>query len=248
MNFYNFGSGSSGNCYLLDLERPGRASAKILLEAGIGYTDLLTRMSSYGLNLTDVDAALISHEHKDHAALAKTLAKRGMRVYGNARVCSSPTYECKHKMVKCVASGVYVIPFKVEHDAPDTFGYLISTEAESVLFWTDCKYIRADLSHYKPYYILAEANYDGRVIHFAMEEAERADDRGNIFRYKRLLQSHMSLMNCIKTLRTLDLTNTKAIFLIHLSERHANESYFKKTVEDSTGVQTFVCKKSGGIV
>lgn len=248
MMFYNLGSGSSGNCYLLDLERPGKPSAKILLEAGIGYTDLLTRMSSYGLKLTDVESVLISHEHKDHAALAITLAKRGMRVYGNERVCSSPSYECKHKTVKCIASGVYVVPFRVEHDAPDTFGYLISTEAESVLFWTDCKYIRADLSHYKPDYILAEANYDGQVIHFALEEAERADDRGNIFRYKRLLQSHMSLMNCVKTLGTLDLTNTKAIFLIHLSERHANESYFKKTVESSTGVQTFVCKKSGGII
>ena len=58
----------------------------------------------------------------------------------------------------------------------------------------------------------------------------------------------MSLANCIKHLERLDLTKCKAIFLMHLSDRHAQQFKFKEEVQKATGVQTFVCKKAGGMI
>lgn len=98
------------------------------------------------------------------------------------------------------------------------------------------------------YYIFLEANYDGRTIHFARKNAEERGDRGEIKRYERIIHSHMSISNAVKTLQKLDLTRCKAIILIHLSDRHANELLFKKRIQDELKTTCFVCKKSGGII
>lgn len=248
MKFINFASSSAGNCYWLELERSSGTPVKIMLEAGLQYKEIARSATKCGLKLSELDAVLISHGHTDHARGANQMASRGFQVYGNKEVCSSVMTEMHDKAVKVIAADTYVLPFLVQHDAPDPFGYYIQTDKESVLFFTDCKFFKADLSQFKPDYILAEANYDGRTIHFALKEAEEKGDWANISRYKRLLQSHMSLSNCIKTLKKLDLSGTKSIFLIHLSDRHANENVFKRSVRDETGVNTYVCRKYGGLL
>ena len=58
----------------------------------------------------------------------------------------------------------------------------------------------------------------------------------------------MSLAHCRDHLKKLNLSQCKAIFLMHLSDRHANENKFKETIFEATGINTYVCKKNGGIV
>ncbi|WP_249961578.1 MBL fold metallo-hydrolase, partial [Histophilus somni] len=68
-----FGSGSSGNCYLANINK-----TKILLEAGIPFKQIQKGMM---FKVSNIDACLVTHEHLDHAKSAKDLIKNGVDCY-----------------------------------------------------------------------------------------------------------------------------------------------------------------------
>lgn len=248
MYIVNFGSSSAGNCYWVELDRENDEPVKLLIEAGIPYRDIVRRAASNGLNLLDLDAVLITHEHQDHARSAKALADRGLKVYGNADVCSGIREELQPNTLKVIAPDTYVVPFEVEHDAFMPLGYVIYTGLEKILFVADCKFWKADLSGQQFDYVIIEANYDGRLLHFAYENAKEEMKYEEAARYKRVFNAHMSLNNCIKALQKMDLIKCKAIFLIHLSDRNARELYFKEEVQRIIGIRCLVAKKYGGFI
>lgn len=206
-------------------------------------------MSSEGLDLRPVDAVLITHNHKDHSAASNDLRRRGKRVYGNRLIVGDDPYMMLEAgSIKTIAAHTRVYPFSVEHDAVDSLGFVIYTDMEMILFVNDCKYFAEDLSKQKFDYIFIESNYDGKVIHFAYEAAKDQKNNIDIDRYERLLNSHMSIAHTCDHLKKLDLSNCKGIFLMHLSDRHANPNLFKQRVSKEFGKPCFVCRKSGGIL
>lgn len=246
------GSSSSGNCYCLSLNRKKLPPVHIMMEAGLPYHEIVKRSSHAGIDLNEIQAVLITHGHGDHCKSVKDLHKRRKKVYANEHVINNYGLDrdniLKNNEIRIIAANTYVLPFDVEHDAPGSLGFIIKTECETILFVNDCKYFKKDLSLFRFDYIFIESNYDGQVLHFAYENAKENDDKQNIVRYERLFNSHMSLSNCIRHLKKLDLSKCKAIFLMHLSDRHANENKFKSEVKKATGINTFVCKKNGGIL
>lgn len=241
-------SSSAGNAYYIELERKDQEPVRLLVECGLKYQELNKKLVSYGLDLNKVDAVLITHGHNDHCAARNDLIKRGKKIFANQHLASSQETILAHGQSKYIAHNCMVTPFSVEHDVEDPLGFVIQTDVETILFATDLKYFKADLSMYKFDHIMIEANYDGQVIYFALENAKTSNNRGEIVRYERLVHSHMSIANCIKTLNKLNLTKCKAIILMHLSDRHANELLFKKRVKEETLTNCFVCKKNGGLI
>ncbi len=248
MNFICLASSSAGNCYYIELERKDQEPIKLLVEAGIKYKEIVKKLALENKSFADVDAVLITHGHNDHCIARNDLVKRGKRIYANKHLGSSEDTILAHGKKKYIAADTFVIPFAVEHDALEPLGFVIQTDVETILFATDLKYFKSDLSTYKFDFIFIEANYDGRVIYFAKENSKMRQDKAEIARYERLVHSHMSISNTIKTLLKLDLSRCKAIILIHLSDRHANELLFKKQVKIATHTNCYVCKKNGGIV
>ena len=53
----------------------------------------------------------------------------------------------------------------------------------------------------------------------------------------------MSIETTINYLKSIDLSNVKQIYLMHLSSRHSNEEEFKRKVQAATGVSIVVCKE-----
>ena len=51
----------------------------------------------------------------------------------------------------------------------------------------------------------------------------------------RVIESHMSLDTCRETLQANDLSETRRIILIHLSDRNSDATQFKKTIARATG-------------
>lgn len=250
--FINLGSSSSGNCYYLELPRNKQANVKILIEAGFSYKEILKKSLLNGIDINDVDAALITHSHMDHCKSAKELIDRGIQLYANKDIISKYDGDIENILIpgetKYIAPDTKVLPFEVEHDAPNSLGFVISTNNIVILFVNDSKFFKADLSQISFNFIFIEANYDGQFIHFAYENAKNDNNRQDIARYERLFNSHMSLANCKKHLAKLNLSQCTAIFLMHLSDRHANENKFKYEVKTSTGINCYVCKKNGGIL
>ena len=56
------------------------------------------------------------------------------------------------------------------------------------------------------------------------------------------MTSHMSIRNCIDTLKRMDLSVTRDIMLIHLSDGNADERDFVKRVREATSKRTYIAK------
>src|SRR5271165_6271690 len=64
-------SGSKGNCTLVST-----ASTRLLVDAGLSCRELLRRLQLCGEDPATLDAVLITHEHADHVAGLRVLARR----------------------------------------------------------------------------------------------------------------------------------------------------------------------------
>lgn len=249
MRFINLASSSSGNCHYIELDRKDLPPVKLMLEVGLSYSDILSKCITNQIDFNSIDAFLVTHGHGDHSRAVMDLIKRHKRVFANHELTlANPLTTLESAKTSFIAVDTKVIPFDVEHDAPHSLGFVITTGLETILFVNDCKYFNADLSHIKFDFIFIESNYDGVKIHYAYEQAKDLNDKGNILRYERLINAHMSNSTCVKHLKKMDLSNCKGIFLMHLSDRHANEYQFKKNVMDATGVKCYCCKKNGGFI
>ena len=61
LKFISFGSGSSGNCYMLMTPTDG-----LLIDIGVGLRGLKKDFRNYGLSMSQVHHVLITHDHADH--------------------------------------------------------------------------------------------------------------------------------------------------------------------------------------
>lgn len=221
-------SGSSGNCYLLETE-----NETLILECGIRYKDIFKGLD---FDLSKVVGCLVTHEHKDHCKAINELMNVGIKVYTSQGTWDSiePKYiENCYKMFSVESNKKYkigdfdVMPFKVEHDVNDPLGYLIvHKELGKIVFITDsyfCKYKFKNVDH-----ILIECNYSESILKDLPPWRAR------------VLKSHMSLETLKEALKTWDLSNTKDITLIHISEGNGESERFRKEIEELTGIKTYV--------
>lgn len=221
-------SSSKGNAYLIS-----DGQATILIECGISYKELKKR--SDFIVPSGIDACLVSHSHSDHAKSVKHLLRYGVRVIASQATFDELGIKVHHNAKSVVNKqlltvGTFEIMFlEMYHDVP-CLGFFIHScvTKERLLFATDTymiKYAINDLN-----YIMIEANYD---IDLVESDSQR----------KRLVNSHMSIETAIEYLNSIDLSNVKEIYLLHLSARHSNENDFKRRVQEATGKVVVVCQE-----
>lgn len=261
MKVYCFASSSSGNCYILDFDISG-VSVKIMAECGIPLPSIISKCNEFGVQLSSVEACLITHAHGDHCKSAKKLNDLNIPIFAHKdtleRINIKGNELTPLKPTK-VANGVFVMPFEVEHDIDGAVGFVIKTKNECVIFVNDCKRWTTDLRNFKPDYVFIECNYDHKMVYAQYHELRAIKEANNlsekelkevnikINQHERNLNSHMSLAGCLKGLDKLSLSNCKAIFLMHMSDRYANEYKMKNEVQMHTGIKTFALSKKGGI-
>lgn len=227
-----------------------------MIEAGYSWKEILKRSVANKCSdaLLNASSCLITHGHSDHCKGMKQLTFNGINVYATLEAHTQhgtlPNGQIiADKKTTCVAPLINVYSFKVEHDYPNSLGFIISCKAtgETILFINDCKYITQDLSAFKFDYIFIECNYENKQTFKIYNDAKKAGQTEIIKQYERVIQSHMALSTTIKTLQGLNLEKTKCIFLMHLSDRNANEYKMKKEVSRATGKMVLVCQRNGGI-
>lgn len=79
LRFRNLASGSTGNATVVeawDLAAPLPRRSRILIDCGLGIRQMQTRLAQAGLQLSDLDAIFITHEHSDHVGCADKLVQR----------------------------------------------------------------------------------------------------------------------------------------------------------------------------
>ena len=227
-------SSSAGNAFVIQNQ-----DTVLLLEAGLEFKELIHRLNQAGIRLSQVKAVAISHEHGDHAKAAPELSKL-MPVVGTYLTLSAlPKLESRYPLKewqKAVIGSLRLQPFYVDHDVVGACGYIIDDllNKEKLLFITDTKLVRYDFSKLKFDYIMIECNH---VYDYAIKDA--------FMRRKAI--THMSLDATKQALSKMDLSKTKAIYLIHLSDSNSDEPRMIKEVKEMTGKMTYACLKDGGV-
>lgn len=216
------GSGSSGNCYLLK----SSSGETLILECGEKFSKVKEALN---FDLSGVVGALSSHVHLDHSKYINEFTSSGIKVYSNKSTVNKFGGETSNLKIvepkKQFNVGSFsVIPFLVRHDPTiETYGFLINhIEMGKCVFLTDLvysKYVFKDINNW-----IIEANY-----------CESKVNSSNGFLSSRILNSHLSVQNCIKLLQANDLSKTNNICLIHLSDSNSNAKEFKQKVTDATG-------------
>ena len=226
-------SGSTGNAYRIS---DGKTS--LLLDAGIPLKAIQVGCQ---FKVTQIRGCFVSHAHNDHSKAAKELARLGVDVYtsqGTIAACKLTGHRIHAvKTLEEITVGTFqVLPFDVEHDAPEPLGFLFASieTGEKLLYFTDTYYIKyrfQGLTH-----IMAECNYD-------KDSLQRSVDAGYIplELVPRLMKSHMSLEHFLDLLRANDLRKVRQIYLLHLSDNNSDEIRFKEEVQKLTGAEVYVC-------
>lgn len=232
MRFEALASSSSGNAYIVSDN-----DTRILLECGVSHKKL-QKLS--GFSLSEFQACLISHEHKDHAKAAEELISRGMDVYmsqGTAEAMETDAVKLMEHMEQFNVGSLDIVPFTTFHDAAEPLGFLIKSRVDGdvLAFATDTVNLRYKFPGLN---ILAiEANYDKAIL----ERCERMPEK---VRY-RITNSHMEIDTLCDYLRSLDLSACREIHLLHLSDATSHEGHFINKVRRAVpkGIEITACRK-----
>lgn len=224
-------TGSKGNCYYItDGHTP------LLLEAGIRFKDIQRKLN---FQTRSIKGCFITHEHKDHCAGLPEVLKSGIDCYLSPGTKEALGIQHHHLKVienkKQFTVGTWaVLPFDVQHDVSEPFGFLLVNEAgDKLLFATDTYYIKykfQGLTH-----LMVECNYSQKIL----DENILSGRTPKVLR-KRLMNSHFSLENLKEFLKANDLTQLEEIWLLHLSDSNSNEKLFRKEVAELTGKMIYI--------
>lgn len=227
MRLHVIGSGSSGNCYVLEGERTA-----LLIECGVPYRSMLKGID---FDAGKICAALVSHEHGDHAGhMGKYADELGIGIYASGGTLRALGMVGRRNIIAIDPKRHYrigefsVITFPVQHDAAEPLGFIIThEELGNLLFATDTYYVRFNFSKFNIDHFMIEANYDRGIVRDNLEKGVI-----NSVYADRLITSHMSLDHTIRMLEANMTPSCRSVTLIHLSGRNSDPRAFQSRVEE----------------
>lgn len=256
MKLTALGSSSAGNCFVMEFDMgEGKKPISLMVECGFPYHSLVRKATECNVSLSDLDGCLITHCHKDHAASALELSKRGIQIYGTTGTLEAlgllgNAWTMHYGKPTLIVPGLKALAFPVKHDAPDPAGFVIKTKKETVMFAIDASSWLADLSDIAPDYLFIEANYDSTLMaqeQFSLQKRANLLDMQRYRLNERIKRSHMSIDRCLGQISKINKTNLKTVFLTHLSDRMSAPSVWKVKVSALTGVPCYIVRKDSGI-
>lgn len=136
------GSGSTGNSVYV-----ASGSCRILIDAGLSGKETVRRLDSVGVDIKDIAAVCLTHEHDDHTSSLRFLTRRlGVPLYANAGTIEAVerrvalTEARWHVFTTGVAFAIGDIslePFSVPHDSYDPVGFVLTNARARVGIVTD---------------------------------------------------------------------------------------------------------------
>jgi len=225
------GSSSKGNCYILEND-----TEALIIEAGIRYKDVKIALD---FDVSKIKGVIISHSHGDHAGFTQQYLDGGIKCYANFTLPGAKT-ENRTKIFEdekaFLVGNFTILPFPVVHDVPNHAFVIKHKDMGSLLFVTDTAYISPRLSSVNHW--LVECNHNEELM-------EKQFDLGNFKSVlaMRVQRDHFGLETLTNMFKVNDLSATKNIVLIHLSDTNSNEKLFKETIQKKTGKVVYIADK-----
>ncbi|MEQ9619289.1 MAG: MBL fold metallo-hydrolase [Deltaproteobacteria bacterium] len=125
MRVCTLASGSSGNSLYIESR-----DARVLVDAGISLRQITIRLKKIGVELSDLDAVVVTHEHSDHTAAIP-------RINVPVHVASATAHLWRNKVNRLrefdsdspfAIKDLFITPFSVPHDALDPVGFTVESQ------------------------------------------------------------------------------------------------------------------------
>lgn len=216
IGFCPLASGSKGNCIFL-----GTPRLKLLIDAGLSAKATREKLSEIGVDIGEIDAILITHDHTDHIQGLKVLAlKMRIPVFANAETAKAIVeqyHECpKFKIFSTGETFEFgdleIHPFSIQHDTVDPVAFTIKLDGLKLGFCTDLGFVSTLVQHQLQGcdYLYIESNHQPSMVH--------ASSRPMIYKQRVLSRNgHLSNEACGQLLSKIAHPGLKHVHLAHLS-------------------------------
>lgn len=210
-------SGSKGNACIVE-----SVSTKILLDCGISYRELTRRAAALKLDISDVAATVVTHEHSDHTAGLSVwckhfdgslLATKGTAT-ARKHLAALPFEYIDHD-ADFEIGDIRVGCFSTSHDVVDPIGFRFESHGDSIGYCTDSGMLtQAAMELLSNVRILAlETNHDPKLLaqsHYPLFLRERIGGA----------RGHLSNEQACDALATLVTQKTEQVIGMHLSQEN----------------------------
>jgi phosphoribosyl 1,2-cyclic phosphodiesterase len=231
MRFASLGSGSAGNCMVVE-----SASTRVLLDCGFGAKETLTRLQRLGIAPEQISGILVTHEHDDHAKGAfKFAAKFNVPVWlshGTLKMCERYMPENANVTMHIIDShstfsieALEISPYPVPHDAREPTQFIFSDGQYKLGVLTDAgsstQHIEQTLSGCDA--LVLECNHDLNMLEngpYAWSLKQRVGSR----------LGHLDNDTAATLLAKLDNSRLKHIIAAHLSAKNNSPVLAKKAL------------------
>ena len=232
MKFINIASGSKGNASFVFTD-----NTLVLIDDGISFRELKNQCDIVGIDLTRLDAVLITHEHSDHIKGLQTLSsKLDVPIYMNPtsyRVACQKVgdiFNVKEEefIHPITIKDLQVSAFRHTHDAAYTQGFRISDGLKNIVMATDLGKITPGV--YKNMqmadFLYIESNYDREMLkNGPYPYYLKARINGS--------NGHLSNVDCSTTIASLVKEGRSRFMLAHLSETNNTPTCATNTLQSA---------------
>ncbi len=231
MRLISFGSGSSGNSFLLDT-----GEVRIVFDCGVGIRRVRKEMVALGV-AGQLDAILISHEHSDHIkALGSLTRYEDCPVYASDGTLDAigrkPGWQSIRSGEALTLAGVRIDPIGVSHDAAEPLGFFIDAGDERIALFTDLGTPQAEVSDAvrEATVVVLESNYCETMLRNSPYPAF-------LKRRIRSQNGHLSNDDCAATLVDALRPSSHTVWLAHLSENNNAPEVAEAAVQEALAVR-----------
>ena len=216
------GSGSSGNCYLLENE-----TECLVIEAGVSFMEVKKVLD---FNVKKIVGVIVSHSHGDHAKYAKDYKKAGIHTVSFGE--ELPEYHAEKMNHYMLEMGKFRIkPFPLGHDVTCYGFYITEPSMGSCIYATDTEYIKWRFKNVNN--ILVEANYSRENMDYDEYSANR----------NHVLTGHMEIDTACKFLEVNKSAALRNVVLLHLSSNNADPDDFKSRAQTVVDCPVYIADK-----
>ncbi len=232
MQLASIGSGSKGNGTLLRTE-----GACVLIDCGFSLKETERRLAGRGLQGSDIDAILVTHEHGDHIGGVGALSRRySIPVYMSHGTRVSGRCEDVYKRI-CFDAGdsfrihdVEVKSVLVPHDARQPCQYVLESQGVRVGILTDLGTITPHVAdaYRECHHLVLEFNHDLDLLRSGPYPKSLKQRVGGDL-------GHLNNRQAAALLREINHSGLISVLIAHMSEQNNTQACIEAALNEDLG-------------
>ena len=235
MRFASLGSGSKGNATIVQ-----QGETNLMIDCGFSVRELQRRLARLQLEITDLCAVLLTHEHSDHVSGIGALSRKfPVPVYATTgtwhRLDMDPSRSdllchCINSHEHFAIDEVQVQPYPVPHDAKEPCQFAFYDGSNKLGMLTDTGHITPHISD-----VLSDCD---ALILECNHDAEMLQNSVYPWSLKRRVGGqlgHLSNDQAAQYLNNTDCSGLKHFVAAHLSEKNNHPGLVRQRMADALG-------------